>query len=105
MIGPATGAGGWEVYLRDSLTAMPRNITNSGDEVYANPLWSPDGTRLAYQDACEGTTYVYEVATGGTTLVRVKGLVQSWSPDGKYLLYDSSQQILLDGRFLGNCVS
>jgi Tol biopolymer transport system component len=55
------------------------------------PKWSPDGTRIAYNDADDNKIFVVDVATGETTLVaRVNGPPQfelNWSPDGTRIAY------------------
>jgi Tol biopolymer transport system component/DNA-binding SARP family transcriptional activator len=58
---------------------------------HRRPVWSPDGTRLAFQSA--GTIYVVD-ALGGTPRPLVRAAWQgnwvaypTWSPDGKQLAY------------------
>jgi Tol biopolymer transport system component len=55
------------------------------------PKWSPDGTRVAYNDGDDDKIFVVDVATGETTLVaKVSGPAQfglEWSPDGTRIAY------------------
>jgi Tol biopolymer transport system component len=62
------------------------------------PKWSPDGTRIAYNDADDNKIFVVDVAAGGTTLVaKVSGPAQfglELSPDGTRIAYlDADQPI------------
>lgn len=64
----------------------------SGKESYRSPTFSPDGKRLAYTSAFEGSTqlYVRWLDTGQTA--RVTNLQNSpgaisWSPDGKQIAF------------------
>jgi dipeptidyl aminopeptidase/acylaminoacyl peptidase len=55
--------------------------------------WSPDGSKLAFSGAMEGTSsdiYLYDVQTEGITRVSQNAeqdFYPSWSPDGNTLLY------------------
>jgi Tol biopolymer transport system component len=59
----------------------------------ASPVWSPDGTRLAFRSNREGQhdLYVRQAAGGGPDELFVKNLVAKyptdWSPDGAFILY------------------
>ena len=44
------------------------------------PRWSPDGTRIAYNDG-SGGVYVVDVATGGQTLVVESDHLPAWVDD------------------------
>ncbi|HEX6637801.1 MAG TPA: hypothetical protein VF033_09115 [Steroidobacteraceae bacterium] len=64
----------------------------SESKSFASPRWSPDGTRLAYVSAAEGSPqlYVRWMDTGQTALltnlVQAPGAI-AWSPDGKSIAF------------------
>jgi Tol biopolymer transport system component len=55
------------------------------------PKWSPDGTRIAYNDDDDNKIFVVDVATGETTLVAkvsdIPDFGLEWSPDGTLIAY------------------
>ena len=64
----------------------------SESKSFASPRWSPDGTRLAYVSAAEGSPqlYVRWMDTGQTALLtnlaQAPGAI-AWSPDGKSIAF------------------
>jgi eukaryotic-like serine/threonine-protein kinase len=87
------------------LTDLARNSTfrvASGGTVTASPLWSPDGTRLAFRSNRKGVTKFYQMsAAGGGTdepllqdedyrAAQIRSIVivpTDWSPDGRNILF------------------
>jgi Tol biopolymer transport system component len=54
------------------------------------PKWSPDGTRIAYNDEDDNKIFVVDLATGETTLVAKVSAPEfelKWSPDGTRIAY------------------
>ncbi|HLG42088.1 MAG TPA: DPP IV N-terminal domain-containing protein [Planctomycetota bacterium] len=94
----AVGRDNGELYLMDADGGNPKRLTNdpAPDGV---PSWSPDGTRIAFQNSRSGEfdLHVVEVATGISTPL-LTGPTQdfhpAWSPDGTRLAFASTR----DGR-------
>ena len=79
-----------DVWLLDLSRDAPTRFTFSG--MHTTPIWSPDGSRLVFgSDPSRANNYdIYEKNAGGAGeehLLLKSGVPQSWSPDGKYLLY------------------
>ncbi|MEO8678464.1 MAG: protein kinase [Vicinamibacterales bacterium] len=67
----------------------------SGDLAGQLPIWSPDGTRIAFEDLSKGNAFFIKSAddSGPTVAVDAPGAnpaLQSWSSDGRSLLYQVS---------------
>jgi dipeptidyl aminopeptidase/acylaminoacyl peptidase len=96
------------VYLRHHFDVMTdRRYTNlwridfdgsnhraltSGKNNFSRPVWSPDGTRLAYVSGEEGSSQIFVrwMDTGehsSVTNLQESPSNLSWSPDGEYLLF------------------
>ena len=67
------------------------NLTRShrGD---SQPVWSPDGTRIAFTSLLDGNSDIYVIGpdgTGQTNLTDLAGVNRdpNWSPDGERLLF------------------
>jgi len=71
----------------------PRQLTQGGSDM--RPRWSPDGRRILFLSAREGTPQVYSVSVEGGDATQVTSLStgadnQLWSPDGKWIAFVSS---------------
>jgi Tol biopolymer transport system component/imidazolonepropionase-like amidohydrolase len=60
------------------------------------PVWSPDGSRIAFQSYRDGTWHIWSVAVDGTGLVRHTGGMfdhrePDYSPDGRFLVFSSDR--------------
>ena len=58
-----------------------------------NPVWSPDGSKIAFVSNRDGVTAIYQRAASGAgqeeLVMKMAGatILNHWSPDGKYLLF------------------
>ncbi|MBL4602271.1 MAG: S9 family peptidase [Emcibacteraceae bacterium] len=66
----------------------------SGRDNYSSPRWSPDGSKIAYTSAAEGSNQIYlrwhdsgQTALLSNLTLSPGGL--TWSPDGKWLAFTS----------------
>ena len=79
------------VWIYDVASGLPTRLTSSsGDGL--QPIWSPDGSRLAYASAREGAPdiYVLDLASGREELeLSLPGtqIPLDWSPDGARIIY------------------
>lgn len=79
---------------RDDLWIVPfrggdaRRLTNT-DASEWSPMWSPDGSRIAYNSNREGQSYIYTISPSGgasTVLYRESLALVDWFADGNSLL-------------------
>ena len=76
-------------------TSSPRRLTTFGGRNMF-PIWSGDGSRVAYQSNKEGDPAIFAQRIDGTGVVDrltkpatgVSHVPESWSPDGRYLSFD-----------------
>lgn len=81
----------WLVGTADD--SEPRQLTESGHD--SRPQWSPDGKRIAFLSAREGTQQVYIIAIEGGEASKLTSLStgadnEKWSPDGGMIAFTSS---------------
>jgi hypothetical protein len=72
------------------LTDNPNNI---GD---ANPAWSPDGTKIAFQSSRDGNWEIYTMNADGSGVSRLTNnsagdISPTWSPDGTKIAFGSNR--------------
>ncbi|MBI4717682.1 MAG: PD40 domain-containing protein [Planctomycetes bacterium] len=80
-----------EIVLLDAAgKEKPRLLTNKAQGWVFDPVWSPDGVRIAYSDLTN-TLYIVEVASGEGKVVDKSEVWEireyAFSPDGKWLAY------------------
>jgi serine/threonine protein kinase len=84
----------WDIWLLDvAHGVLSRFTSDPGYE--SDPVWSPDGRRLAFtaRGAGEPQLTLFQKALGGGPAERVLpesvdwDFVEDWSPDGRFLLY------------------
>jgi Tol biopolymer transport system component len=83
-----------DIWLFDLLHGTPSQFTFDPAEE-TNPTWSPDGTQIVFSSVQNGKGDIYRKATTGAGIAepvmesRDLKIVQSWTPDGRFVLYDS----------------
>ena len=91
---PNGGSGSFLIYVTDVNGGAPRSLG-----VYGwNPRFSPDGTKIAYQNPADGKIYIIPAAGGTpTALTRPpRGASDDnpdWSPDGAWIIYSRANTI------------
>ena len=85
-----------DVWLMESARGVLQRFTfDAGNKV--NPLWAPDGRRIAFAWDRQGVLDLYERPVDGTadpTLLlsaAVSKTAWDWSPDGRFILYSSQE--------------
>lgn len=75
------------LWIMNADGTKPRSLTNG-----SNAIWSPDGTRIAFNSDREGIPQVYVMNADGTALRRLSdvwGEYPAWSPDGDRIAFES----------------
>ncbi len=95
--------GGWEIYILDTSClgnpeTCPEMITQITADGTGNilPVWSPDGSRFAFNSKATGNWDVYTMAVDGSDLRQVttaleNDLAPTWSPDGSRLALETNR--------------
>lgn len=93
--------GEYEIYVRpQDGSGTPRKLTATGGPWIYPPAWNPDSTKLAFADRAQRLR-ILDVGSGTITEVD-RGTQQdlvgaSWSPDGKWLVYQKNHPTRLAG--------
>ena len=86
-----------ELWVLDLLRGTSTRLTFD-ERGAANPLWSRDGTRIAFSSHTQNQTEVRSVSANGTGTMDVllkqsrDVTLDSWSTDGKFLAYTASEK-------------
>ena len=86
--------GNFDVWLVDTSRGIPARFTfDPGGDRY--PLWSADGRRVVFWSVRSGPLSLYEKSASGAgdeqLLAADAGVPLSWSPDGRFLLYQRAE--------------
>ena len=69
-----------------------RNLTRTPDANEWGPVWSPDGSRIAYSSDEDGFPRIYVMDPDGSNRTRLSdtwGEYPAWSPDGSRIAFES----------------
>ena len=84
-----------DVWIHDITRGTTTKLTSGGRNLW--PMWSPDGTRVAYASSREGSTNVYwRLADGSDAEEQLTSsahtvIPQSWARDGQHLVVTNVQ--------------
>ncbi len=87
------GGKGVDIWVYDVARGLRTRFTFGPSQVY-EAIWSPDGSRIVFNSRRKGSIDLYQKASSGAgseeTLLEnnVNKYPDSWSPDGKFLLYE-----------------
>ncbi len=87
---PATLA--QDIWLIDTARNIPSRLTSHPNNLTFMPVWSPDGSRVAFASARDAPPNLYQKPTGvggEELLVKSKSNNQptDWSPDGRFIVF------------------
>jgi Tol biopolymer transport system component len=95
--------GNWEIFVLDtSCFANPESCPDSAVQLTTNgsgnlgPVWSLDGSRIAYSSKLPGNWDIYSMTPGGADVRQLttdpsNDLSPAWSPDGTRLAFESNR--------------
>ncbi|WP_217700244.1 hypothetical protein [Halobacillus hunanensis] len=91
-------SGRYDLWLYNLFNGMNVQLTNGAGAAYSNPIWSPDGNRIAFVGERQ-ILYVVDVFTGAIAMIDQladgAGFEIDWSPGGERLVYTKLDQIIL----------
>jgi len=85
-----------DIFVMDNNSFNEVNLTNSAGNNDFDPVWSPDGTQIAFTSDRDGNNEIYVMNADGTGVVRLTNepgndAQPAWSPDGTKLLFISNR--------------
>jgi eukaryotic-like serine/threonine-protein kinase len=87
---PAAGRSSGDIWLRELSRGTETRFTYA-NSVFGNPVWAPDGNRLAFSAGRPVNLYWKHLSGAGDRKVVLKTPndkhLSDWSPDGRFLLY------------------
>ena len=91
-------ASGLEIYVMNADGSNQVRLTNNTD-VDAQPLWSPDGTRIAFNSQRDGLPLIYTMNADGSNVINATQSTTfdasdpEWSPDGTTIAFTSYKRV------------
>jgi Tol biopolymer transport system component len=92
---PDAQSGKFNIFVWDIASGRRIRITYNSAFYNRGPLWSPDGTKLAFAQTQGGNARIFVKALNSlgaeekiADLGESKPVMSQWTPDGKYLLFD-----------------
>jgi dipeptidyl aminopeptidase/acylaminoacyl peptidase len=81
------------IWMVSTTKGVPVQLTRSGHD--SSPVWSPDGTMLAFLSSRDGESQVYILSFAGGDARAITHIstgvdIVKWSPDGKTIAFTSS---------------
>ncbi|NOT08940.1 MAG: hypothetical protein HOP28_12145 [Gemmatimonadales bacterium] len=91
--------GGWKLFVAQPDGSGLRQLT-TGTSEDVTPVWSPDGTQVAFASTVAGNEDIWVIRADGTGLRNVTNHASgdshpNWSPDGRTIVFCSNRR---DGR-------
>lgn len=93
-----------DIYVMNADGTSPDNL-NPDDECFFDkePVWAPDGTRIAFSSSRDGASHIFLMNPDGSTLDNVSGDNRSdegpdWSPDSARLTFRRDGHVWLMNR-------
>jgi TolB protein len=95
--------GSWEIYVMDmACLSLPESCPDSLTQITADgngnlsPVWSPDGSRFAFNSKANGNWDIYTMTTNGSDIRQIttdpaNDLAPAWSPDGRLIAFESNR--------------
>ena len=95
----------YEIYVRDRDGEVAKLTHNDSDDV--EPVWSPDGTRIAFSSKRDGNWEIYAMNADGSTQRNLSNNMEddeqpAWSPDGRKIAFNSNRDDRLEELYVMN---
>lgn len=85
-----------QLYLMDADGSNQRRLTSAAGEIESNAVWSPDGTRLAFNRG-QGLYVIRADGSGEQRIADTWSTHVSWSRDGQRLIFRQGQALHMAG--------